>query len=335
MAFAAKQCLGLFRMSQWERIVWIDSQIRQNAYPNAQAVADEFGVSRRQAFLDREYLSDRLGAPIAYSKTRRGWYYTDNTWALPAVILQQAELTAFLMTLGLSRRYLGPPFEDLLASALEKIRNNLPESVTVRADALSSAVSFTGAWHSDVDADLLLGLNRAIVGRRRVAITYYSATRDETTQRVVDPYHLNNVRGEWYLIGYCHLRGDIRSFRLNRIRHWEMLRDTFEPSPDFNLQSYLANGFVAEHGSEPMDIVVRFDAYRARWVRERRYHPTQVLEDLPDGGLILRMRTAALHEVVHWVLSFGADAEVLQPEHLRKTVADIAKRMLAIYDKSP
>lgn len=318
-------------MSQWERLVWIDHQIRQNAYPNADDVVEAFGVSRRQAFLDRQYLSERLGAPLAYSRTRRGWYYTDRTWALPAVILQQAELAAFLITQGLSRRYLGPPFEELLASALEKIRSNLPESVTVRADALSSVVSFTGAWHSNVDADLLLGLNRAAVGHRSVRITYYSATSDETTERVVDPYHLNNVRGEWYLIGYCHLRKDFRSFRLNRIRHWEMLRDTFEPSPDFDLQSYLARGFLAEYGREPMDVVVRFHPYRARWVRERRYHPTQTLEDQPDGGVILRMRTAAFHEVVHWVLSFGADAEVLQPEHLRQTVANIAKRMVAIY----
>ena len=320
-------------MSQWERLVWIDHQIRQNAYPNADDVVEAFGVSRRQAFLDRQYLSERLGAPLAYSKTRRGWYYTDNTWALPAVILQQAELTAFLITLGLSRRYLGSPFEEPLASALEKIRSHLPESVTVHADALSRVVSFTGAWQSDVDADLLLGLNRAAVGHRRVKITYYSATSNETTERVVDPYHLNNVRGEWYLIGYCHLRQDFRNFRLVRIKRWEMLRETFEPSPDFDLQRYLTDGFMAEHGREPMDVVVRFDEYRARWVRDRRYHPTQELEDLPDGGLILRMRTAAFYEVLHWVLSFGEHAEVLQPEHLRAAVADTARRMVAIYSK--
>ncbi|MGQ9523536.1 MAG: helix-turn-helix transcriptional regulator [Armatimonadota bacterium] len=320
-------------MSQWERLVWIDSQIRQNRYPNAEDVAETFNVSRRQAFLDRQYLSERLGAPIAYSRSRRGWYYTDNTWALPALILQQAELTAFLLTLGLSRRYLGPPFEEAFASALEKIRSHLPDTVTVRADALSSVVSFTGAWQADVDADLLLGLNRAAVGRRRVKLTYYSATTNETTERVVDPYHLNNVRGEWYLIGFCHLRKDFRNFRLNRIQRWEMLRETFDPSPDFDLQSYLSQGFLAEHGGEPMNVVVRFDEFRARWVRGRRYHPTQEVEDLPDGGLILRMRTSAFHEVLHWVLSFGAEAEVLEPEHLRNTVADIAKRMAAMYDK--
>jgi predicted DNA-binding transcriptional regulator YafY len=72
-------------------LLWTDARIRQNAYPNADSLAAEFEISRRQAFQDHAFLRDRLNAPIACSRTRRGWYYTDPTYALPAISLEVGE----------------------------------------------------------------------------------------------------------------------------------------------------------------------------------------------------------------------------------------------------
>jgi proteasome accessory factor B len=81
-------------MPQLDRIFWTDARIRQNAYPNADSLAAEFEISRRQAFQDHAFLRDRLNAPIAYSRARRGWYYTDPTYVLPAMRTSNIRLSS-------------------------------------------------------------------------------------------------------------------------------------------------------------------------------------------------------------------------------------------------
>lgn len=321
-------------MSQWERIVWIDSQIRQGKYPNADKVAEVFEVSRRQAFLDRAFMEERLGAPIAYSRQHRGWYYTDDAYSLPAILLRKNELLSLFLVKELASKYLGPEFAEQIASALHRIEGYLPDSASMDVDGLINAVVFAGAQGGNVDLELLTSLQRAVARRRKVRIVYYTAGTGQTNERVVDPYRILNIRGEWYMIAYCHLRKDFRDFRLNRIKDWELLRETFTPDPNFDVNQYIDFGFQAEHGDEPMDVVVRFDAFRARWVRDRVYHHTQQLEELPDGGVLLRMRTAAFHSVVKWVLGFGPHAEVLEPKELREAVAQAAIQTAKLYTGS-
>jgi len=321
-------------MSQLERIFWLDAQIQGYNYPNAQKLAEKFEISRRQAYADREYMVNRLSAPIGYNRERGGWYYTDPTYRLPAILLQEGELLAFLLTQQLSSHYLGTPFERQFESALQKIRAHLPDTVTVQAEDLSHMVAFTGGATVEADPKLVMDLNKAACQQRQVRMKYYTASRGEVTERVVDPYRLHNVQGDWYLIAYCHSRHTWRDFLLVRIREWEILDQQFERSPTFNLQDYLERGFRAERGEKVYDIAVRFDAYQARWVKERRYHATQSVEPLPDGGVILRLRTGALDEVARWVLQYGPHAEALEPQELRCQVAEAHRSAAKSYDRT-
>lgn len=70
----------------------------------------------------------------------------------------------------------------------------------------------------------------------------------------------------------------------------------------------------------------------ARYIRERRWHPTQESEEMPDGGLLLRFRTGGLAEVRRWVMSYGSHAEVLVPENLRREVGEEIRKMVRLYE---
>jgi predicted DNA-binding transcriptional regulator YafY len=162
-------------------------------------------------------------------------------------------------------------------------------------------------------------------------MVYYTASRDERGERAVNPHHLYNARGDWYLIAYDHWRQNIRNFHLGRIEEWRVLNQQFEADAGFSAEAYMSRGFLTEWG-EVLDVVIRFDEYQARWVRERPWHASQKpLEELPDGGVILRFRAGGLDEIKHRVLSYGAHAEVLEPPELRAAVAEEVGKLAEMY----
>jgi len=139
----------------------------------------------------------------------------------------------------------------------------------------------------------------------------------------VDPYHLASVDGQWYLVGFCHLRGDVRMFAPGRIRALEVTGATFEPPADFRIDDYLARSFAVMRGGEGEEyrVRLRFTGEAVRYVRERTWHPSQAIEADPGGGLILSLTVGHLREVERFVLSWGSDCRVLGPSELRDRVA--------------
>ena len=90
-------------------------------------------------------------------------------------------------------------------------------------------------------------------------------------------------------------------------------------------------GFEVRHGEELVTVRVRFSPYQSRWIRERRYHPSQQIEELADGALILTLRVAGIQEIKRWILGYGAHAEVLEPASLRAAIVEEAKKVAEIY----
>src|SRR5947209_5372627 len=127
---------------QWARVLWLDGEIRAGGYPSVEALREQFDVSRRTAFHSVAFLRDSLGAPLGYSKRRRGYYYTDPTYVLPAVWLQEGEFLALLLAQQVTHRYLGTPMEAPLRAAITKITRYLPEAVVVPAQELADAFQF-------------------------------------------------------------------------------------------------------------------------------------------------------------------------------------------------
>ena len=105
---------------QLERIMEIDRQIRDGEYPNADQLAKELEVSRRVIFVDRDFMINRLGAPIEYDRARGGWCYADETWILPGIFVTEGELLAFFLSVEVANNYLGTGLEKTLRSAVEK-----------------------------------------------------------------------------------------------------------------------------------------------------------------------------------------------------------------------
>ncbi len=315
---------------QLERIMEIDRRIRDGKYPNPNQLAKDLEVSRRVIFVDRDFMITRLGAPIEFDRNRGGWYYADETWVLPGIIVTEGELLAFFLSVEVAKRYLGTGLEETLRSAVDKIARSVKGSITVDLDTLRSHYSFSAPTLLAANEQALVDLHHAVAGSKRVWMHYYTASRDEHTERTVHRYHLSNIRGDWYLIAYDELRKEIRNFSVGRIEEWVLLNDKFKRDPAFSIARYMGTAFQAERGGDLANVVIRFTPQAARYVREKHWHDTQKIEELDDGGVILRFETSGLGEVKRWVFQYGGEAEVIGPLSLRddckKEIAMMVKR---------
>ena len=316
---------------QLERIMEIDRRIRDGEYPNPNQLAKDLEVSRRVIFVDRDFMINRLGAPIEYDRTRGGWYYADETWVLPGIIVTEGELLAFLLSVEVAKRYLGTGLEETLRSAVEKLSKNVKGSITVDLDTLRSHYSFSAPTLLAANEQALLDLHHAIADSQKIWMRYYTASRDEHTERTIHPYHLANIRGDWYLIAYDELRKGIRNFSVARIEEWKLTTEKFKRNPEFSVAQYMGTAFQAERGEETVDVVIRFSPQAARYVREKHWHDTQQVEEQDDSGLILKLNTSGLGEVKRWVLQYGGEAEVITPISLRENLKKEIHSMLLRY----
>lgn len=316
-----------------ERLAALDRAIRAGSYPNARTMARSLEVSPRTVHRDIEFLRDRLGAPLVFDRVRNGYAYRDACFALPVLNLTEGELIAMLVSEQVLEQYQGTPYARDAARAFQKITVGLREPVTIDLSHFGRVQSFRTTASTKLDPQLFQTLLSAIRDRRRLAVHYWSACRDIETVRELDPYHLASIDGQWYLIGYCHFRQEVRMFVPARIRSAEVTEVTFEVPGSFRIDEYLRWSFSVLRGHEDAlyQVRLRFTGAAVKYVRERVWHPSQVLEPDGDNGLVMRLKLSHLREIQRWALSWGDECEVLEPAELRERVTADLARARALY----
>jgi proteasome accessory factor C len=158
--------------------------------------------------------------------------------------------------------------------------------------------------------------------RRAVEIVYFTPARGETSTRRLSPYGLIQLTGAWYAVGHDSLRGEVRIFKLERVREARLTDERFVPPADFDARRYAdANLFV---GAPLGTARIRF---------ERRFVPA-VADEWGDARVrddVLTLDLLQPDWLAAWVLSFGDGAEVLEPDSLRELVRARARDTLKHY----
>ncbi|MBX9813009.1 MAG: WYL domain-containing protein [Burkholderiales bacterium] len=274
-----------------------------------------------------------LNAPIEWHEELGGYYYQRDadggTYELPGLWFNAQELQALIvfdrllenLEPGLLGEHLAP-LSRRVTELLAHKRLGLAETAR-RIRVLGMAARPTGAWFH-----VLAG---ATLQRRRLRIVYHGRDRDRVTERTVSPQRLVHYRDNWYLDGWCHLRNDLRSFAVDRIRDARELEETADSLPEARLDEYFASAYGIFSGKANKTAVLRFTPERARWVADERWHPQQAGQFLIDGRYELKIPYRDERELVMDILRHGPAVEVVEPEPLRKTVAGLLKAALARY----
>lgn len=170
----------------------------------------------------------------------------------------------------------------------------------------------------------------AIEKNRQLKLEYLSFSSDELTSRVIDPYILEIREGCYHLIGFCHLRNEVRDFRISRMKKLEMLNVNFIRPANFYDQ-YIQNRFEKMTGDEEVTLKIIFEEQAAKYIKEYENYKADKLTDLDDDRILFEKKTTYTPDILQWVLRFGADAEVIEPEALRFEVMWEARRMAQKY----
>jgi predicted DNA-binding transcriptional regulator YafY len=286
----------------------------------AAGAAAELEVSERTVLRDMRYLQS-LGWDVDFCRVQRAWRLREEGMPLPLLQLRQGELLALVVGTEALRQYAGTPYAAELGRALAAIVAVLDAPVTLDLDRLGPLPRFVAPPSHPVDPAQFQRLSEACARRRRLAIRYYVPERDEVTGRVIDPYHLFEHDGGWYVAALDHRSGEPRTFALGgRLREARETGETYEPDPDFDLDGYLGEGFGIFRGGTREEVVLRFEPTLARYIRERVWDGSETKEDQPDGSLILRLHVPVNVGLKRFVLQYGAEVQVLAPQSLREAV---------------
>jgi predicted DNA-binding transcriptional regulator YafY len=310
-----------------ERMLRIHQLIQAGEFPNATTLARELEVSTKSIQRDLDFMRDRLNLPVEYVAARNGYHYTGEVSSFPTMQITEGEIFALVVAEKALQQYRGTSFEKPLLSAIRKMQQALPDTISLNLADIEQTISFRTRAEPILNLEIFDALARAVAQRQQLELCYRKPGHP-AEKRLVDAYHLANINGEWYLFAYDHARKDLRTFVPARIQSMKATGKTFERTQNFSLEKRLRDSFGVHSGEGEFDVVIRFTPRSADYIREKKWHPSQRLRDLKGGGAELKMTLSSLAEVQRWVLSWGGDATVLRPRELVESVHAAALKML-------
>jgi proteasome accessory factor C len=208
--------------------------------------------------------------------------------------------------------------------AIERAMAKLEEATGASAEA---AARVEVAISEGVEADLLADARKAVEGHRRVHLRYLVPSRDEATERDVDPMRVVNLDSRWYLEGWCHLAQDTRTFRMDRIARLDVLDEDGTPPPDAQLRDLDAGAFTPRPDDTPVTLRLQPGA---TWVSD--YYPVDSVQTEPDGSQTVTLRTADTLWLRRLVWRLGGRGTVVAPADVAASVREGAREALAAYE---
>lgn len=304
-------------MSRADRIFSMADEIQSGRYPSVKRFREMFEVSERTVHDDLTLLKDRMRMDVQFDRDRGGYFNADPNWKMPPFDLDEGEVFALILGKEMLAQYVGTSFEPVLRGAIEKIAERLTDKVQIDFAQVRSMVQFRTQGVIPISRKLLLDLTEACERQLVVELIYTSASKGERTERAVHPYRIIENRGLWYLVAYCETRQALRHFALHRIEKHHLTDTRYPLNESLHIDEWLKSAFQLEHGDGEHHVRIQFTPSAARYIRERKWHPSQSIDEHDDGGCTMSFTAQNLDEVKRWVLPYGAEAIVLEPEALR------------------
>ncbi|MEU4399660.1 YafY family protein [Micromonospora orduensis] len=284
-------------------------------------LAGRLGVDERTV---RRYAATliELGIPVTADRGRHGGYRLHPGFKLPPLMLTDDEAVAVLLGLIVAERVGLATEQPATATALAKIRRVLPAALADRLTAVQDHLGFTlrrPGSEPRPASGTLLALAEAARHRRRVALDYRS-WRGERTHRELDPYGLVFHAGRWYVTGHDHRRGEIRTFRLDRVGGVTPGTATFTVPDGFDPVDRVTRSLAGVPYTHEVEVLLETDLVAAR----RRIPPSVAELTATADGVLLRARAESLPGMAALLAGLGCPFTVRHPDALRAAVAEHA-----------
>ena len=316
------------------RIIAIHRLLVAGRFPNCTALCREFEVTRQTIMADIRYMRDQMDLPVEWSQKRNGYFYGKDVQDFPISEIAAGELAAIFLarhTLGnIQASLLGEKVKNVFSAVLETMKEKLRFSWS----ELDHAFSVKSAVPKLSELTMFQKVGEALLEHRTLGFYYRKAGASVPESRRIEPYHLTQVEGCWYVLGRDLARGELRTFALQRMSRPRMLAGHFRIPEDFNPEAILGLAFGVWTTTGPQaehEVVVELTGYAAHMAGERRWHASQKEEwlDAKHERVRVSFRVNRFEDLLRWVLGWGSHARVLRPpelvERVRKEVAGMAQ----------
>lgn len=310
------------------RVLAILELLQANVRMSGAQLAARLEIDERTVRRYIETLQD-LGIPIEAQMGRHGGYAIRPGFKLPPLIFNNDEIVFLVLGL-LNARALGVvEGATAMESALAKIMRVLPAATVERVEMLRGELTLaTNPPQVQVEGAVLTALSFAATQRTSVCMIYTSSEGE--TERVFDPYGVVRVDERWYTVGFCHLRQDIRMFRVDRIRHIERGERQFNRPDDFDCLEYVTRTIAEIPDRWDIEVLLKISLAQAQHLIPATM---AMLEDGPKG-VIFRARLSDLDRVARFLVNLNCSFKVKAPPELKDALRHLAEQIQAMANES-
>lgn len=269
-----------------------------------------------------------MGIPVEADRGPYGSYQLQRGYKLPPLMFTDAEAVALTLGLMAIREMRFPVDVAAVEGALAKTERVMPEKLLQQVRSLQEAIAFKVTPPPALrQNDFVTLLSSAVQQNKRVSLKYTNWGGDES-EREYDPYGIVFNEGYWYTAGYCHLRQDLRTFRMDRITALEIKEQTFERPADFDALMHVLNSLATWPGTEHVEILLETTMEQAQEVADAIMGTLEQTEQ----GIMLRRAAYQLEWIAHLLIAVDFPVKIIQPVELREMIRRFAQRALQIVE---
>jgi predicted DNA-binding transcriptional regulator YafY len=296
------------------RILFIDREIASGKYPSSPEMAKKYESSLSSIGRDIAFMKYSLNAPIEYSAARRGFYYTEPNYRIPAGFSGAEDLLALGMAKSILSLYRNTPLYEAARNLLDCI--TAPLNSEGKDGWYENRIVVPQIPCASVNPEIWKTLIAALRENRVLTFDYHGIWGGEYKSRRVKPYQLLFDTGAWYLYGFAEDRKAIRIFSLSRMKKVMLTTVHFPLPKNFDYRSTNNESFFGVFaGQEKFHFCIGFYDESALWVQERQWAADQEIEDT-DDGVVITFTSSQYQKVLEWILSRGCTALPFAPEKL-------------------
>ena len=314
------------------RLLQIDEEIRSGKFPNATSLSKKIEVSSRTIQRDIEYMRDMYNAPIEFDAYKNGYYYTEENFYIKSVPLSEGELFSVALFDQLLEQYRNTPLENDLRSVFKKIEMSLPNKITLDSSFLQNQTTFIPDQMGIINPENFSKIFSALKNRHVLDFEYRPLQKTTWMTRRINPLHAVCQKGNWYVMGFCHDKKDIRVFNFSRMQNVTESKEKFDIPKDFNPDKYFDKEIgIWLSATKKYIVELLISAEIGTFALERSWNKNQKIEQREDGSVWVSFETTQLPEVKRWVLGQGKTVKVLGPDELIAQVKEEVVAVLRMY----
>lgn len=310
-------------------ILWL---LRSGKRITAQQLADELEIHVRTVYRCIDSLC-ASGAPIIADSGPNGGYRLLGEFTDSPLLFDPEEQKA-LVHASVFAREAGYPFTDALTRAVDKLKRYTNEAQLERIERHSGGLAVIQTPTDARERELLKLLEEAAASGETLEMEYAKGPVLTSSQRMLDPYGIVHWKGIWYTVGFCRLRQEIRSFRVDRIVRLEKTEDRFERPSGFSARDFLMRSLLPDSlDADSLVVVIVRGHEHALNELCRHWLFGHALTERRPGEAVFRLGQPSLRTYVpYFLLPYGRALEIVEPRLLIERMAEVSLEMLKHYE---